>query len=147
MRILTTLAATIAAATLAVAAPANAAGRLSMAGTGTSEVGTTTVTVAGNLSGVPVSGAYAGTVTAPGGVPQVGECAPASADLRVGDPGGPSITLHSEGEVCSTIVPWVLQDFRGRFTVTDYSKRGWRNIAGFLEVRAVNGLSDVYANG
>ena len=145
MRTLTTLAAVNAAAILAVAAPANAAGRLSLAGTGTSEVSATTVAVAGQVSGAPVSGAYAGTVTVPGGVPPVGECAPAYADLRVGDAGGPTITLHSDGEVCSTIVPWVLQDFRGRFTVSDYSRRGWKNLAGFLEIRAVNAQSDVYA--
>lgn len=145
MRTLTTLAAVIAATTLAVAAPANAASRLSLAGTGTSTVGATSVVVTGEVSGNPVSGAYAGTVTVPGGIPAVGECAPAYADLRVGNAGGPTITLHSEGEVCSTIVPWVLQDFRGRFTVTDYSKRGWKNITGFLEVRALNAQSDVYA--
>lgn len=145
MRTLTTLAAVTAATTLAIAGPAAASSRLSMAGTGTSEVGTTTVTVAGELSGSPVSGPYAGTVSVPGGVPAVGECAPAHAELRVDGAGGATITLASDGEVCSTIVPWVLQDFRGRFTVSDYSKRGWRSINGFLEVRALNGLSDVYA--
>lgn len=145
MRTLTTLAAVAATATLAVASPAHAASRLSMAGTGTSEVGTTSVTVAGELSGSPVSGAYAGTVTVPGGVPAVGECAPAHAELRVDGADGATITLASDGEVCSTIVPWVLQDFRGRFTVTDYSRRGWKNITGFLEVRALNSISDVYA--
>lgn len=145
MRTLTTLAAVTAATTLAIASPAAASSRLSLAGTGASTVDATSVVVSGEVNGAPVSGAYAGTVTVPGGVPAVGECAPAYADLRVDDPGGPTITLHSDGEVCSTIVPWVLQDFRGRFEVTDSSRRGWRSIRGFLEVRALNGISDVYA--
>lgn len=145
MRTLTTLAAIVATSTLAVAAPADAAGRLSLAGTGTSEVSASSIAVAGEVSGSPVSGPYTGTVTVPGGVPPVGECAPAYAEITVGRAGRATITLGSHGEVCSTIVPWVLQDFRGRFEVTDSSKRCWRKITGFLNVRAVNGLSDVYA--
>jgi hypothetical protein len=145
MRTITTLAAVAAATTLAVASPASASSRLSFAGTGTSEVAASSIAVAGEANGTPVSGAYAGTVTVPGGVPPVGECSPAHAALTIGGGGEPTITLESDGQVCSTIVPWVLQDFRGRFTVTDYSRRGWRSIRGFLEVRAVNGGSDVYA--
>jgi len=79
------------------------------------------------------------------GVPPLGECRPAYTDLAVGDAGGPSITLHAEGEVCSVLGAWVIHDFRGRFEVSAYSKRGWKNITGFAEVKAVNGLSDVYA--
>ncbi len=145
MRRFATLAAVTTATTLALASPAGAATRLTLAGTGAAEVGTTSIDVAGQLSGNPVSGAYTGAVTVPGGVPALGECRPAYADLAVGDAAGSHLALHAEGQVCTVLGAWVIHDFRGRFTVSDYSKRAWRNLTGFAEVKAVNGLSDVYA--
>jgi hypothetical protein len=93
--ITTTLAIVTAATTLAIASPAQAASRLTVAGTGTAEVTTTSIRVVGQLSGTPVSGAYAGTVTVPDGVPPLGECRPAYTDLAVDDARGSSITLHA----------------------------------------------------
>ena len=145
MRTFTTIAAVTTAATLALATPAEAASRLTLAGTGTSEVGPSSIAVTGQLSGTPVSGAYDGTVTVPGGVPALGECRPAYADLAVGDTGGAHLALHAEGQVCTVLGAWVIHDFRGRFTVSDYSRRAWKNLTGFAEVKAVDGLSDVYA--
>ena len=141
---ITTLAA-ITAATVALTSPAEAAGRLTLSGTGASTVATTSISVTGHVSGSPLSGDYTGTVTVPGGVPALGTCSPAYADLTVGEAGGPRLGLHAEGEVCSVLTAWVLHAFRGRFVVSECSKRGWRNMTGFVEVRAVNGISDVYA--
>jgi hypothetical protein len=143
--ITTTLAAVTAATSLAVASPAQAARPLTMAGTGTAEVAPTWIGVVGELSGTPVSGAYTGTVTVPDGVPPLGACRPATADLTVGDPGRSTITLHATGEVCSILTAWVVHDFRGRFEVSAASKRAWRSITGSAQVKAVNGISDVYA--
>ena len=145
MRRFTTLAAVTTATTLALASPATAATTLTIAGTGAAEVGATSVTVTGAVSGSPVSGAYTGAVTVPGGLPALGECRPGYADLTVGDPAKAHVVLHAEGQVCTLLGAGVIHDFRGRFTVSDYSKRAWRNLTGFAEVKAVNGLSDVYA--
>lgn len=134
--------------TLVAAAPASAAAaRIQVAGVGAAAAGSGPVGYAGELSGRPYSGAFSGTVSADdGSLPPVGVCEPAIATLAVQDGKGHAFELFSAGKVCGVYLPLgVMQQFTGRYVVTSSTQRGLERTDGFLEVRLLNGQSDVYA--
>lgn len=142
---------TLATAVLALGAmPASAAGSgLTVIGTGTTDVPVTgPATYAGEASGSPFGGRFTGELTAAdGSLPEVGQCEPATATLRLEHDRGKHVTLRSEGQVCAVIVPWVKQAFDGRFVVVDTNVRKLRQAKGSMQVRLSDSLdlSDVYA--
>lgn len=131
------------------AGPAAAGTGLTLVGTGTTEVPAAgPATYAGKLSGSPFGGRFHGTlVAADGTLPAVGECEPATATLAVRHRTGRRVTLRSEGQVCTVIVPWVRQAFDGRFEVVGTNVRALRRAEGVMQVRLTDSLdlSDVYA--
>jgi hypothetical protein len=118
-----------------------------VAGLGTADTGVGSVSYAGDLSGRPFSGAFSGTVSADDGtLPPVGVCEPATATLAVQDGKGRAYELFSAGKVCGIYLPLgVMQQFSGRYVVSSASQRGLERTDGFLDVRLLNGQSDVYA--
>ena len=134
--------------TLLAASPATAsAPRIQVAGLGTAAAGTGSVSYAGELSGRPFSGTFSGTVSADdGSLPPVGVCEPATATLAVQDGKGHAFELFSAGKVCGEYLPLgVMQRFGGRYVVTSSTQHGLERTDGFLDVRLLNGQSDVYA--
>lgn len=146
----TTRTAVLTAAVLALGAgPAVAGPGLTVSGTGTTQVPAAgPATYAGEIYGTPFGGRYTGELSAADGtLPGVGECEAATATLRIDDESGKHVTLRSEGQVCTVIVPWVKQAFDGRFTVVDTDVRKLRRAKGVMQVRLSDSLdlSDVYA--
>lgn len=136
------------AAAFALSSPASAAApRIQVAGLGTATAATGSMSYAGTLSGRPFAGSFSGTVAADdGSLPPVGVCEPATATLAVQDDKGHSFELFSAGKVCGEYLPLgVMQHFGGRYVVTSSTQRGLERTDGFLDVRLLNGQSDVYA--
>lgn len=136
------------AAAFALSSPASAAApRIQVAGLGTATAATGSMSYAGTLSGRPFAGSFSGTVAADdGSLPPVGVCEPATATLAVQDDKGHSFGLFSAGKVCGEYLPLgVMQRFGGRYVVTSSTQRGLERTDGFLDVRLLNGQSDVYA--
>ena len=136
------------AATVAIAAPAAAAAsRIQVVGLGTAAATAGSVSYEGWLSGRPFAGDFSGAVAADDGtLPAVGVCEPATATLRVQDDRGRDFELFSAGKVCGEYLPLgVMQRFGGRYVVTAATQRGLERTDGFLDVRLLNGQSDVYA--
>lgn len=147
-RRLVAVAVATAAATFAVTSPASAAApRIHVAGLGTATATTGSVSYAGTLSGRPFAGGFTGAVAADdGSLPGVGVCEPATATLTVRDEKGHAFELFSAGKVCGEYLPLgVMQRFGGRYVVTSSTQRGLERTDGFLDVRLLNGQSDVYA--
>jgi hypothetical protein len=147
-RILLTAALTASAAVLGTTATATAATpRIHVAGLGTSVATSGGADYEGWLSGRPFSGDFTGAVAADdGSLPTVGACEPATATLRVESSKGQSFALFSPGKVCAVYLPLgVMQQFTGRYVVTSATQRGLLRTDGHLDVRLLNGQSDVYA--
>jgi hypothetical protein len=147
-RRLVTVAVAAASAALVAASPASAAApRVQVAGLGSASASTGTVTYEGWLSGRPFSGSFSGAVVADdGSLPDVGVCEPATATLSVEDEKGHVFELFSAGKVCGEYLPLgVMQRFGGRYVVTSSTQRGLERTDGFLDVRLLDGQSDVYA--
>jgi hypothetical protein len=147
-RRLLAVAAATAATALVTASPATAvAPRIQVAGLGSATASTGTVTYEGSLSGRPFSGSFSGVLAADdGSLPAVGVCEPGTATLQVQDEKGHAFALFSAGKVCGEYLPLgVMQRFGGRYVVTSSTQRGLERTDGFLDVRLLNGQSDVYA--
>ena len=147
-RRLVAVAVATASAALVTAAPASAvAPRIQVAGLGTATATDSAVSYEGWLSGRPFAGDFSGTVAADDGtLPAVGVCEPATATLRVQDEKGHAFERFSAGKVCGEYLPLgVMQRFGGRYVVTSSTQRGLERTDGFLDVRLLNGQSDVYA--
>lgn len=146
-RLLTAAAAT---ATLAVlAAPASAAGpKLSAIGLGSaSSTADGGASYSGEASGSPIHGTFTGEIDATdGSLPAVGTCEPARGTLRVQDQAGAYYRLSSDGQVCSWYLPLgVMHQFTGRWSVESSSMPKLRKSTGSMDVRVLNGTSDIYA--
>jgi hypothetical protein len=129
------------------AQPALAGTKLSVAGLGTATPSAAGHDYAGSLSGSPFSGSFTGALAATdGSLPTVGECEPGRANLRVQGPRGRYYDLTSNGQVCSWYLPLgVMQQFTGRWTVASTNVRRVARADGHLDIRILNGQSDVYA--
>lgn len=128
--------------------PAVAGGqKLSVAGIGTATATATGHDYAGALHGTPFPGDFTGTMTVTdGSLPALGECEPGRAGLHVQSDRGRHYELVSEGQVCAWFLPLgVMHQFTGRWTVASTDVRRLARTDGHLDVRILNGASDVYA--
>ena len=128
--------------------PALASSRIQVAGLGTSVANTSGgYDYSGYLNGQPFSGNFTGAMAAADGtLPAVGQCEPGTATLRVEDTRGRYYQLVGTGEVCELFLPLgVMQRFTGRWTVESTNVHRLVKTDGFLDVRLLNGQSDVYA--
>jgi hypothetical protein len=139
---------TVTAGVLLAASPAAAKGAPFLAiGLGTYSAVDNGLAYQGHLSGDPFDGEGTGAVTPMDAtLPAVGVCEPAQATLRLDDGAGKYVELLSSGEVCGLYLPLgVMQQFKGRWSVTSTSVRKLTRAEGFLDVRLMNGQSDIYA--
>lgn len=143
-------AATLAAFGIVVAAGTQAAAggaKILAVGVGTSAPSGAGLHYEGNVHGQPFDGAFSGHVLADdGSLPAVGSCEPAVGTLRVEGPGGGFYSLESHGQVCGVYLPLgVMQRFQGRWVVTETSRKKLARVDGHMDIRLMNGKSDVYA--
>jgi hypothetical protein len=137
-----------AAAVLLTAQPALAAPRLSFAGLGTATATASGHSYSGSLSGSPISGAFSGSLAAAdGSLPGLGECEPGTATLRVEDDNGKYVELaSSSGQICALFLPLgTMHQVTGRWSVSSTNIKKLAKTSGVLDIRILNGQSDVYA--
>lgn len=146
--LLATAAALSLAAVASLGQPAAAGNpKLSVAGIGTAAATANGHGYAGTLHGTPFPGDFTGTMTvADGSMPALGECEPGRASLHVQSDRGRHYELVSDGEVCAWFLPLgVMHQFTGRWTVSSTDVRRLARADGLLDIRILNGVSDVYA--
>ncbi len=133
---------------LLAASPATAKGAPFLAiGLGTYSTAGNGLAYQGQLSGNRFDGLGTGVLTpGDGTLPAVGACEPAQATLRLDDGDRQYVELLASGEVCGLYLPLgVMQRFTGRWSVTSTSMPRFTRTEGFLDVRLMNGQSDIYA--
>ena len=137
----------------ALAAPAHAGPppRVEATALGTYAADGTGVTYAGEFTGgAPFAGTWTGRMAADdGSFPPLGSCEPATATLRVLASGRDDhYEVAATGQVCGILLPLgTMHQFTGSWVVVDTDVKQLRRSEGVIDLRLLNGQSDVYVQG